>query len=206
MKCPICGCKMKKEIVCPYCKITGDEVRFASNKEAKRRIKRKETEEVYESTYIPYDVSKKKLLTIAVLGGFIGADAFFVGRYKRALIQSAIIFLSFMMFIMFQYLGMIFLKVPVELMTLVCAWFMLTWITNICNIIFFNKATVPIVLPTKEELKDRIQERDEMEAEKKRQKEEKSKIKYEKMVEKEKENLEKQKMKKEKKKDKNRDK
>lgn len=194
---------MKKEIVCPYCKITGDEVKLASNKEAKRRIKRKEVEEVYESTYIPYDVNKKKLLAITVLGGFIGADAFYVGRYKRALVQSAIVFLSFVLFVMYQYLSVVFLKVPVELLTLVCAWFVLTWFTNIFNIIFFNKATVPIVLPTKEELKDRLQERQQMEEIKKSKKEEQNKRKYEKIVEKERVNLEKQRMKKEAKNEKN---
>ena len=43
MKCPICGCKMKEEFMCPFCKITGEQVRNVSNKEAIKRIKTKDT-------------------------------------------------------------------------------------------------------------------------------------------------------------------
>ena len=186
MKCPICGCKMKHEIACPYCNITGDEVRFVSNVEAKKRIKAKEPKEVYNSTYIPYDINRRRLALVTILGGFFGLDLYYVGRYKYAILQLATIFVAFVCFILFKYLGYAFFEVPTEILTLVCAIFVLLWFTRIFNVLILKKATIPIVLPNKVELKDRIVARSEEEKLRKENKEKRKKSKYNKLVEKEK--------------------
>ena len=190
MKCPICGCKMKKEIVCPYCKITGDEVRFASNKEAKRRIDRGDTKEVYNSTYIPYDVDRRKLMWITIFGGFFGIDAYVMGRKKRGIIQTSIILFSFLVYLLYQYVGLLFLHLPTEFLTLVCSVFMIMWFTAIFNIVFLKKAIIPVVLPTKQELKDRIVEREAQIKENANKKEARAKAKYDKLIQKEKRKME----------------
>ncbi len=195
MKCPKCGCGIKQDTFCPYCKITADEVRFASNNEAKKRIKEKETDGVYTSSYIPYDVSKWKLFFITLFGGVFGFDAYYLGRYKRAVIQFATFFLAFVSFTLKQYFGFEAFALPTDILTLICAVFVVMWIGNVIGVAF-NKATVPVVLPTKAELVTRQQEWNDSEKAKADAKEAKRQKRYDKMVEKEKKNIEKEEAKK----------
>ena len=121
MKCPKCGCKIQKQIMCPYCKITGDEVRFASNKEAKKRLKNKSNEGVLMSSYIPYDVDKRKLAAITIIGGFFGFDAYYLGRFRYGVIKLATIFLTFICFTLDKFLGFSFLNPLTDILTIICA-------------------------------------------------------------------------------------
>ena len=184
MKCPKCGCKIHKQIMCPYCKITGDEVRFASNKEAKRRIKEKNTKEVYNSTYLPYDVDRRKLTLITIFGGFFGFDLHYLGRYKSAIIQFAIIILAFIFVVMTNFFGYSFIKIITEVLTLISTIYLMIWFTKIFNILVFKKANIPVVLPTKIELKDRIVAKTEAEKLYNEKKENRKSAKYNKLVEK----------------------
>jgi len=197
MNCPKCGCKMKKQIICPYCKITGDEVKFASNYEAKKRIRNKETEEVYMSSYIPYDVDKKKLAIIMAIGGFFGFDAYYLGRHKFAIIKMATIALGFLTFVLSFYFGFQFLTTPSDILAFACTIFLIGWFSNMIGLIF-NKAKVPVVLPTKEELRSRLADYKQMQDEKERNKEEKVKEYYDKKVKKEQEKIRKEEKKKKK--------
>ena len=190
MKCPKCGCGVRKNTFCPYCKITADEIRFASNNEAKKRIKEKNTEDVYISSTIPYDVSKWKLLLITIFGGVIGLDAYYLGRHKRGIIQLAIFVVAFMLFTVQQLGGYEFLDVPLDILALTCAILVFLWIGSIFGVML-NKAKVPIVLPTKSELETRQQEYNDSIKAKEESKEEKRQKRYNKMLEKEKKNLEK---------------
>ena len=186
MKCPICGCKMKQEIVCPYCNVTGDDVKFASNREAKKRIKANDTKEVYNSTYLPYDVDRKKLALITVVGGFFGFDLYYLGRYKGGIIQFATIFLGFISVVLSQFFGYTFLSGITEVLTLICAVYFLIWLTKIFNILLLKKAKVPVVLPDKVELKNRIIAKNEADKLKQELVEKKKSAKYDKLVRKEK--------------------
>ena len=197
MKCPKCGCKMKKQIICPYCKITGDEVRFASNKEAKERIKIGDTSEVYISSYIPYDLSKKTLLLITIFGGVLGIDAYYVGRRKRGIIQVATFALAFISFLMYYAIHVGFFKHITEILTLVCAIFVCLWLSAIFRLCF-GICKVPIVLPNEEQLKQRKENYKQELKEKEEVKLKKEAEKLEKKVNREKKNLEKKERKKKK--------
>ncbi len=190
MKCPKCGCGIRKGAFCPYCKITADEVIFASNVEAKKRIKAKDTEDVYTSSYIPFDVSKKKLFFVTFFGGLLGFDAYYLGRYKRAIIQFATIVLAFIMYTLSYVLGYTVLRSVTDILGIASCIFLVMWIGNTFRVLM-NKATVPVVLPTADELSERKAKRDDEEKAKADAKEARSKAKYNKMVEKEKKNLEK---------------
>ena len=76
---------MKEEFMCPYCKITGEQVKNASNKEAKARIKKRDTKEVYSSSYMPKDVNRTRLWLVNFFGGFLGLHQFYVGKWKWGL-------------------------------------------------------------------------------------------------------------------------
>ena len=177
MNCPKCGCKMQKQIICPYCKITGDEVRFASNKEAKKRIKEKNKEDVLISHYRPFDVEKRIMILITIFGGFFGIDKYYVGRYLSATIHASVITFTFIMVTLrFIYLAIEVIKVLTELSSLVATIYTFLWLCNIVRV-FFNGGTYPVVLPNKEQLELRIKQHEaklsEMEAKKEAKKEEK---------------------------------
>ena len=82
MKCPICGCKMKEEFMCPYCKITGRQVKTASNKKAKEKLITGDQEGVYNSSYLPCDINNTRLMLITLFGGPFGLHRFHVGKFK----------------------------------------------------------------------------------------------------------------------------
>ncbi len=194
MKCPKCGCKMKKEIMCPYCKITGDQVRLASNQQAIERIKAKDTDEVYMSSTLPYDVSKKKMIAATVCGGWFGLHYYLVGRYKAAAIQSVVLLAAFLSFF-FQYvIGITWLKYPTEALTLIYAIYVFLWLTAAVKSCF-GIVKVPIVLPTKQEMEQRKSEIETKLAEKNIREENKKQAKYQKKVQKEKRKMERNKRK-----------
>ena len=66
---------------------------------------------------------------------------------------------------------------PTQVLTFTCSIFLILWFTNILNLIL-NKATVPIVLPTKDELKERVQNKQDEDQRKKDDKLAKEKKKY----------------------------
>ena len=93
MRCPICNCKMKEKAVCPYCKITGEQVSGASNQLAKIALRSGEKKNVVYSTTFPYDVNYTRLLLIAIFTGFLGIHNFYIGREKKGIFcLSSIVF------------------------------------------------------------------------------------------------------------------
>lgn len=85
MRCPICNCKMKNKTMCPYCKITGTQVKGASNQLAKIALKNGRREEVFNSKTIPFDVNYTRLLLIAIFTGFFGGHNYYVGKYAKGI-------------------------------------------------------------------------------------------------------------------------
>lgn len=147
MKCPICGCKMKEEFMCPFCKITGEQVRNASNSEAKERIRRKDTKEVYNSSYLPKDVNNTRLMLIALFGGAFGIHQFYVGKYKTGLFYM----LSFLYAVIFYALswllfpGVVVLEYFMDFGLLLAALIILLWISDFFKICF-KSFSIPVVL------------------------------------------------------------
>ena len=147
MKCPICGCKMKQEIMCPYCKITGDQVKLASNKEAKKRIKQKDTKEVYNSTYMPKDVNRTRLMLVALFGGLFGAHQFYVGKYKWGLFYSISVCLSLIAFAFATkiYPNIAWLSSVADIFYMLDAIVLMMWMSDFFKICFKN-FSIPVVL------------------------------------------------------------
>lgn len=147
MKCPICGCKMKEEFMCPYCKVTGQQVKDASNKEAKERIRKKDTKEVYNSTYLPKDVNNTRLMLISLFGGMFGAHQFYVGKYKMGFFY---LFSTFLGLIFYVLSSMIFkenlvLKYFRSFGVLLCAIILFMWISDFFKVCF-RSFSIPVVL------------------------------------------------------------
>lgn len=147
MKCPICGCKMKEEFMCPFCKITGEQVRNASNQEALKRIKKKDTKEVYMSSYLPKDVNNTRLLVIALLGGFLGIHQLYVGKYKTGLFYAISSFFSILFFVLSHYIfkGVVWLEYLMNFGYMLGAVIMFCWISDVIKILF-RSFSIPVVL------------------------------------------------------------
>lgn len=92
MRCPICNCKMKNKTECPYCKITGEQVKGASNQLAKVALKNGRRKEVVNSSTMPFDLNYTRLILIAIFTGFVGGHDYYVGRYYRGIYCSASVF------------------------------------------------------------------------------------------------------------------
>lgn len=147
MRCPICGCKIKEEFMCPYCKITGTQVKDASNKEAKKRIKEKNTKEVYNSTYLPKDVNNTRLLLCGLLGGFLGIHQMYVGKYKTGLFYAFSFMIPVILFILSTY---VWKTVQVlQILTKIGYFFagiiVFLWISDVFRILF-KSFSIPVVL------------------------------------------------------------
>lgn len=89
MRCPICNCKMKHKTECPYCKITGEQVKGASNQLAKIALKNGKRKEVVNSSTLPFDINFTRLLLIAIFTGFVGGHNYYVGKYYKGIFCSA---------------------------------------------------------------------------------------------------------------------
>ena len=147
MKCPICGCKMKEEFMCPYCKITGEQVRTASNKKAKERIKNRDTKEVYSSSYMPKDVNRTRLLLVNLFGGFLGIHQFYVGKWKWGLysVLSFVYVLIFHALSFYLFKDNIVLTLFADLGYALYAVVVFVWIQDFFKILF-KKFSMPVVL------------------------------------------------------------
>lgn len=147
MKCPICGCKMKEEFMCPYCKITGEQVKNASNKEAKTRIKKRDTKEVYSSSYMPKDVNRTRLWLVNLFGGFLGLHQFYVGKWKWGLysILSFVYVLIFHALSFYIYKDSVVLSYFADFGYAIYAVVVYVWISDFFKIMF-KKFSMPVVL------------------------------------------------------------
>ncbi len=147
MKCPICGCKMKEEFMCPYCKITGDQVKNASNKEAKERIKKKDTKEVYNSTYLPKDVNNTRLLLLTLFGGFLGIHQSYVGKWKTGLFYCFGFMIPLIFFVLSTYIFVEnkILQYMSQVGYVFAALVIFLWIADFFKVCF-KSFSIPVVL------------------------------------------------------------
>lgn len=159
MRCPICGCKVKYGI-CPYCKVTDDQIKGASNKKAKECLKKGEKDKVVLSSTMPSDLNRTRVLLFAILLGLWGGHSYYIGRVKRGLFSSITFIVSFMSFVVYRtwletskaMAIIMYLCVFVEVIAL-CMWIG-DIIKTLCKTL-----PVPVVLPEKVELQTLVAEK-----------------------------------------------
>ena len=147
MTCPICGCKMPQKTMCVYCKITGEQVENASNKEAKRRIKNHDRKEVYYSTTLPKDVNRTKLLMLTILFGFLGVGDYYIGKYAKGLYCtfSWVLYLPFGITNIVMGYSSFFFRLMSEITAVLVIFALFFWIADIIAIVAKIYKT-PVVL------------------------------------------------------------
>ena len=62
MRCPVCGAKLVAKQICPYCKITDEQITAASNRKVKEYRKTGNGDLICYTTVIPNDLSKVKII------------------------------------------------------------------------------------------------------------------------------------------------
>ncbi len=148
MRCPICNCRMKNKTVCPYCKITGTQVKGASNQLAKIALKNGKRKEVFNSTTIPFDVNYTRLLLIAIFTGFVGGHDYYVGKYAKGIFCSASVVWASLMIIIGEVFGAakyFVFGLFYEISVLCASITVLFWICDIFGIAVHN-FSMPVVL------------------------------------------------------------
>lgn len=100
MRCPICGAKLYQKLMCPYCKITAEQIKSASNKKAKEYKKTGRGDLVHYTNVLPQDVSRVKLWLFTIFLGWCGVNHFIVGRKVRGGFSVASLVSSILMIIL----------------------------------------------------------------------------------------------------------
>ncbi|MGN1208476.1 MAG: NINE protein, partial [Christensenellales bacterium] len=91
MKCPKCYGRVEKQSgVCTKCGFETKNLIYASNKKAKELKRSGDGDLVIESSVLPNDVSKKRLLMMCGFLGLFGAHYFYVGKFVRGLTNLVI--------------------------------------------------------------------------------------------------------------------
>lgn len=92
MRCPICGAKLIGKQLCPYCKVTDEQIFNASNKKVKEYRKTGNKDLICKTTVVPNDVSRIKLILYTIFLGWCGVNHYYVSRNVRgtyAVVSSA---------------------------------------------------------------------------------------------------------------------
>lgn len=95
--CPRCGnkCLIGQER-CEECDLVFSRMQYASNKEAKKKIRHFDTDFVIYTNQYPSDVQWWKILLLSIFTGLVGGHYYYVGKYwKGGLMSAGFIYLVF---------------------------------------------------------------------------------------------------------------
>lgn len=93
--CPRCGLKVPAGTAqCDDCGLVFERLEMASNKDAKRKIRRGDREYIIRTSKLPKDVKYWKLLLMVCFTGLAGGHCYYVGRYLRGAIFSVLLVLT----------------------------------------------------------------------------------------------------------------
>ena len=155
MRCPICGAKLYQKTICPFCKVTADEIKAASNKKVKEYRKTGRKDLIHFTNVLPQDVDKVKLWLYTIFLGLVGVNHFMVCRNIRAgyAVASTVSCLTVFFMKMFINFGSGFIAIAFQLIYEICFYCMvfniLFWFSDILSLIL-KGFKVPVVLPEKE--------------------------------------------------------
>ncbi len=150
MKCPICGCKMKYKI-CPYCKITDEQVENASNKEVVKARKEGRKNEIYYSSTVPYDVNRMRLILFTIFLGWAGVHSFYVKRNIKGIYPIVTFFTCAILYVIDVFtasdLGFVY-RLFFEIFMYATAIGIVMWVFDIFGVLT-KTYKIPVVLAEK---------------------------------------------------------
>lgn len=154
MRCPICGAKLYAKQICPYCKITDEQILNASNKKVKEYRKTGNTDMIHYTTVIPKDLSRLKIILYTIFLGLVGVNHYYVKRPIRGLFSSitagGVLLVSILPFMIDIASGtmMIVYGLMYEIFFAGFTFSFLMWFFDVLAV-FFKTFKVPVVLGEK---------------------------------------------------------
>lgn len=154
--CPRCGLKMTAGTpTCEECGLVFERLSFATNKDAKRKIRRGDRDYIIRTTHLPSDVKYWKLLLMVIFTGLFGGHNYYVGRYLRGAIFS-IIFALVLVCVIFNSYIIAYYEQWMELIgAIVIGPFGLVWLWDIA-MVGLKRFKVPIAIDLQSETVDEI--------------------------------------------------
>lgn len=159
MRCPICGAKLVAKQICPYCKITDDQITSASNKKVKKYRKTGNKDLICYTNVIPNDLSRLKIILYTIFLGWFGINHLYVSRPIRGIYSIISTIGSFLMIILalliqsYSKAGLIIYQIFYNIFFYMMAINVILWACDIIAVIF-KSFKVPVVLAKKEKHHD----------------------------------------------------
>ncbi len=79
---------MQSQTRCPECDLIFSRLEFASNKAAKKQLRKFNRDYVVYTKDLPKDVSFIKLLLLTIFCGLFGAQYYYVGKYEKGILMT----------------------------------------------------------------------------------------------------------------------
>lgn len=145
-KCPRCGNKcFLNQTKCEECGLIFARMQYASNKLAKKKIRKFDTDFVIYTNQYPADVSWWKIFLYCLFLGLVGGHYYYVGKYvKGGLMSASFVYLLFCAIFNDQMAG--FLEAGGYVILGVYA---LAWIVSL-SFVLAKKFKVPVLVQTPE--------------------------------------------------------
>ncbi len=144
-KCPRCGNKCTiNQTRCDECDLSFKRFEFASNKAAKKKIRRFDRDFIIYTNQYPKDLGYWKMMILAVLTGLVGGHYYYVGKYFKGFLMTlgfvytilCTIFNAQLSAIMESY----YLYFPIGVLTL-------SWMVSVI-LVAVKKFKVPVIVET----------------------------------------------------------
>ena len=158
MRCPVCGAKLYQKQICPYCKITDEQILGASNRRVKECRKNGDKDLICFTTVVPSDISRLKLVLYTIFLGWLGVNHYYVLRNVRGTFSL----LSFSLSVLFFALALTtklatsvvgtFFTIVYDIAFFMMAFNLVLWVTDIIAVVF-KGFKIPVVLKEKESKK-----------------------------------------------------
>ena len=145
--CPRCDTKcIISADSCSDCGLVFSRLQIATNKDAKKKILRRDTDFIIKTADLPSDVNFFVLAGLSIFFGLFGAHSFYVGRYVRGLIAliPTLILISFVIFNE-QMIAIDGTGATLGVLTTLFGFFIFMWPIDIM-LIFMKKFKVPIAI------------------------------------------------------------
>lgn len=144
--CPRCGLKsLKLYDTCPDCGLVFARLEVATNKDARKKILRRDTDFIIKTSTLPKDVSYIKLLLLTIFTGIFGGHCFRVGRYWR----GGILLVNFLLLVMYVIFNSQLIAVDggglIASLTTIGGLVMMLWVYDII-MVFTKKFKVPVAI------------------------------------------------------------
>ncbi len=149
--CPRCKIRLPEEVdTCPDCSLSFDRLSLATNKDAKRKIKRGERDYIIKTNKLPSDVKFHKLLLMAIFLGALGGHCYYVGRYLRGVILTLNMALMLVCVIFNSSIVGVWNGVLIEILGIIVGVFLLVWMYDIW-MVMMKRFKVPVAIDLKED-------------------------------------------------------